>query len=313
MRQVETQIEESGSALSVPSDAVQGYLEAALSENTRRAYRSDLKHFTDWGGTIPASDFMISEYLAAHAGKLAIATLQRRITTIAKAHTSQGLVSPTRSDLVRMTMRGIRRTHRCAQRRVAPILRDDIVAMVEDLGDGLKDLRDRALLLVGFAGAFRRSELIAIDCNDIEHVAEGIIVNIRISKTDQEGKGRQVAIPYAKGAVCPVLSLDAWLSAAEIAEGPVFRGVNRHEGVSGRTLSPEVVAIVVKERCGAIGLDPRNYSGHSLRAGLVTSAASADIPVWKIKEQTGHVSDSMVERYIRTDRLFVSNSVGTLL
>ena len=282
-------------------------------ENTRRAYRSDLRHFTDWGGVIPASDMMVAEYLAAHAGTLAIATLQRRITTIAKAHTSQGLVSPTRSDLVRMTMRGIRQTHGCAQRRVAPIMKDDLIAMVEEMGDGLKDLRDRALLLVGFAGAFRRSELVAISCIDIEHVSEGIVINLRRSKTDQEWKGRKVAIPYAKGAVCPVLSLEVWLSAAEIAEGPVLRGVNRHGRVSKRALSPEAVALVVKARCVAIGLDARRYSGHSLRAGLVTSAVSADVPVWKIKEQTGHASDNMVQRYIRTDQLFVGNSVGVLL
>ena len=100
-------IERPEGAISAPSDAVQGYLDAALSENTRRAYRSDLKHFTDWGGSVPARDFMVAEYLAAHAGALAVATLQRRITTIAKAHSSRGLVSPTRSDLVRMTMRGI--------------------------------------------------------------------------------------------------------------------------------------------------------------------------------------------------------------
>ena len=313
MRQNVIPIERSESALSVPSDAVQGYLDAALSENTRRAYRSDLKHFTDWGGTVPASDFMVAEYLAAHAGTLAVATLQRRITTIAKAHTSQGLVSPTRSDLVRMTIRGIRRTHGSAQRRVAPIMKDDLVAMVEGLGDGLKDLRDRALLIVGFAGAFRRSELVAINCSDIEHVPEGIVINLRRSKTDQEGKGRQVAIPYAKGAACPVFSLKAWLSAAEITDGSVFRGVNRHGHVSERALSPEAVALVVKRRCVAVDLDPRNYSGHSLRTGLVTSAASADVPVWKIQEQTGHASEDMVERYIRSGRLFANNPVGALL
>ena len=172
-------------ALRVPCDAVKGYLDAALSENTRRAYRSDLRHFTDWGGTIPAGDYMVAEYLAAHTGLLAVATLERRITTIAKAHTSRDLVAPTRSDLVRMTMRGIRRTHGRPQRRVTPIMKDDLVAMVEGMGDGLKDLRDRALLLVGFAGAFRRSELVAIDVDDVEHVPKGIVINLRRSKTDQ--------------------------------------------------------------------------------------------------------------------------------
>lgn len=256
---------------------------------------------------------MIAEYLAAHAGKLAVATLERRIATIAKAHTSRGLVSPTRSDLVRMTMRGIRRTHGSAQRRVAPILKDDLVAMVEEMGDGLKDLRDRALLLVGFAGGFRRSELVAINATDLEHVPEGVVVDLRRSKTDQEGKGRKVAIPYAKGVVCPVLSLDAWLSVAQINEGPLFRGVDRHGRVSERALSPEAVAHVVKERCAAVGLDPRSYSGHSLRAGLVTSAAYADVPVWRIKEQTGHASDGMVERYIRGNGPFTDNPVCAFL
>lgn len=188
--------------------AVREYVRSAIADNTRRAYQSDLRHFVAWGGSIPATDHMIAKYLAEHATTLAMATLARRLVAIGKAHTIQGLSSPVTSELVRLTFRGIRHRHGCRQRQMTPVLRQDLLLMVGQLGDSLRDQRDRALLLVGFAGAFRRSELVAINFTDIEWVPEGIIITLRRTKTDQEGRGRQVGIPYAKGAVCPVHSLD---------------------------------------------------------------------------------------------------------
>lgn len=296
-----------------PSDTVRGYLAAAISDNTRRAYRSDLRHFFDWGGTIPASPAMVAEYLAAHAGTLAVATLVRRLAAISKAHTSQGLPSPTASELVRLTLRGIRRTHGRPQRQVAAATREDVLAMVAGLGGGLKDTRDRALLLIGFAGAFRRSELVALERKDLERLPQGIVITVKRGKTDQEGRGRRVAIPHAQGSVCPVQALNQWLSAARITEGPVFRAVGRHGRVSDRALSAEVVALVIKARAKAVGLDPARYSGHSLRAGLATSAAAEGVSSWKIRGQTGHASDAMLGRYIRDGRMFVDNAAAAVL
>lgn len=296
------------------SDAteVEKYLHAALSENTRRGYQSDLAHFIAWGGSIPASPETICQYLAAHVGVLSPATLNRRIVSIGRAHTSQGLESPTKSDLVKATLRGIRRIVGTAQRQAAPAVKEHLIAMVDRL-DGIKGIRDRALLLVGFAGAFRRSELVSLEYRDIEFVDQGLVVNIRRSKTDQEGQGRKVAIPYARGATCPVQSLKAWLSVSGIAEGPIFRPVTRHGKINLVALSTQAVAEIVKQRAKAIGLDPSKYSGHSLRAGLVTSAAQAGVSSWKIRQQTGHKSDSMLQRYIRDSQIFIDNAAGAVL
>ena len=296
-----------------PARTVQDYLRAGISENTRRAYRADLRHFIDWGGTIPAREVVVAQYLTAHAGALAVSTLTRRLAAISKAHSAQGLPSPATSDLVRTIMRGVRRTHGKPQRQVAAAVKEDVLAMVAGLGDGLKDLRDRALILIGFAGAFRRSELVAINCADVEQVTQGIVVTVRRGKTDQEGRGRKIGIPYARGAVCPVEALDAWLTATGIAEGHVFRPVSRHGHVAGRPLSAEAVALVVKARAAAVGLDPTKYAGHSLRAGLATSAAAAGVSSWKIRAQTGHASDAMLRRYIRDGEIFVDNAAGAVL
>lgn len=293
--------------------AVRPFLEASLSANTRRAYRNDLAHFIVWGGTIPSGPETVARYLAEHAHALSVATLSRRIVAISKAHTMRGHANPAASDLVRMTMRGIRRTLGKPQRQAAAAVKEDVITMVAGLGPGLKALRDRALILIGFAGAFRRSELVGITCEDIQRVPQGIIVTLRRSKTDQEGEGRKVGIPYARGAVCPVRALDEWLAASAINDGAVFRPVDRHSRITDAALSGEAVAAVVKERALAAGLDPSRYSGHSLRAGLATSAAAAGVSAWKIKQQTGHVSDAMLARYIRDGDLFRNNALIEIL
>jgi len=214
---------------------------------------------------------------------------------------------------VHATLRGIRRVHGRPPRQAAPLLTEHVIAMVEGLGESLKGLRDRALILIGFAGAFRRSELVALDCNDIEYQPAGIVITLRRSKTDQEGLGRGIAIPYARGEVCPVKALDVWMRAAQISEGPIFRAMDRHGEISDKRLSPEAINAIVKKRAAATGLDPGRYSGHSLRAGLVTSAAFIGVPSWKIREQTGHTSDSMLRRYVRHTDLLSDNAVRSLL
>jgi len=288
------------------------YLHASLSDNTRKAYRSDLNHFLAWGGTIPASPEVVATYLAAHAELHATATLARRLVSISKAHTAQELQSPTDSELVRATLRGIRHTHGSAQRQVAPAVKEDVLCMVAGL-EGIKGIRDRAMLLVGFAGAFRRSELVSLTVADIEMAQQGMVINLRFSKTDQEGRGRKVAIPYARGAVCPVLAFQQWLEVAKIIEGPVFRAVNRHGVIAAAALTPQAVALVIKERAKAVGLDFAKYAGHSLRSGLVTSAAMLGVSSWKIRQQTGHKSDAMLARYIRDANIFIDNAAGVVL
>lgn len=288
------------------------YLRASLAENSCRAYQADLRHFIEWGGVVPASPELLANYLAAYADQNAAATLARRLVSISKAHTAQGFLSPANTELVRATLRGIRHTHGSSQRQVAPVVREDVLQMVAGLA-GTKGIRDRALLLIGFAGAFRRSELVSLSVADIEYEQQGMLIHLRFSKTDPEGHGRKVAIPYARGAVCPVLSLQRWLEISGITEGPIFRAINRHSVVSESALTPQSIALIVKERAKAVGLDSTKYSGHSLRAGLVTSAARAGVSSWKIRQQTGHRSDAMLHRYIRDAKLFIDNAAGAIL
>ncbi|WES30011.1 site-specific integrase [Varunaivibrio sulfuroxidans] len=293
--------------------SVRDYVRNSVSSNTKRAYQSDLKHFANWGGTIPATDVVVAEYLAAHAHTLSVATLTRRLASISKAHSAKGLISPTKAELVKSTLRGIKRAHTTSQRTARPLLIKDLIQITQLLGDGMKDTRDRAMLLIGFAGGFRRSELVSINCNDIEAVRQGIIVYIRRSKTDQDGEGRTIGIPHGRSRCCPVSALTEWLTCSGIESGPVFRPVDRHGKICNQRLSGEAVALVVKERVETIGLNQQEFSGHSLRAGLATSAATAGVSLWKIRQQTGHASDAMLSRYIRDGELFVDNAAGVLL
>jgi integrase len=273
------------------------FVAAATSANTRRAYQSDVAHFLRWGGTIPAAPGMVARYLAHHASVLSPATLTRRLIGIRRAHFDQGVEDPTKSDLVRTVLRGIRRVRAQPQRRVAPLVADELFAICAGLGDSIRDIRDRALLLIGFAGAFRRSELVALDFEDFEPTSSGIVANIRRSKTDQEGHGRRVLIAGAP--VCPVSAFERWIAVSGIENGPIFRPVSRGGRVMTRRLSAEAVASIIKSRVNRLGRDPSSYSGHSLRAGFASSAARAGVPTWRIKAQTGHRSDSTLALYIR--------------
>jgi site-specific recombinase XerD len=294
-------------------DCVAALIEASIAENTRRANRCDLAHFEAWGGQLPADPAVVASYLAAHSETHSVATLVRRLATISKAHQARGLPNPCRSEIVRATLRGIKRTRGIAQNQAKPLLREDLFRVLDAMGESMKDARDRTLLLIGFAGGFRRSELVGLECADIERVRQGIVILLRHSKTDQEGAGRKVGIPLGRTHHCPVLALECWLARSGIAEGPIFRPVNRHGHVAAERLSGEAVSLVVKERIAAAGIDPTGYSGHSLRAGFATSAVQAGVSMLKVRAQTGHASDAMLARYVREGELFVGNAAGMLL
>lgn len=292
---------------------IEGLVRDSLSANSRRAYTSDLAGFAAWGGVVPSTPATIAEYLADHADTHAAATLIRWLTSLAKAHRALGVFDPTGSELVKSVLRGIRRRNGSKPNQANPLLRDDLFAILDALGNGVKADRDRALLLIGFAGGFRRSELVNLDLGDVEPVKQGIVITINRSKTDQLGIGRKFGIPLARGRHCPVAAFDQWRLASEIIEGPLFRPVTRHGQVVRARLSGEAVALVIKERLAAIGIETGCYSGHSLRAGFVTSAAQAGVSSWKIRKQTGHKSDSMLARYIRDGEMFLENAAGALL
>lgn len=292
---------------------VEDYVRAGVSPATREAYRADLSHFEAWGGVIPATEAQVASYLAAHASVLAPSTLSRRLAAISVAHGARGYPTPTASPLVRATLRGIRREHGAAQMQAKPLLREDLFAVLAAMSNSLNDVRDRALLLIGFAGGFRRSELIGLDLEDIQHAPQGLIVTLRRSKTDQEGRGRKLGIPFGRAKWCPVAALRDWVVGADIERGPIFRPISRHGQVSPSRLSGEAVCAVLRKRLEQAGYDPVGYSGHSLRAGLATSAAQFGVASWKIRAQTGHASDAMLSRYVRDGELFVGNAAGAIL
>jgi integrase len=275
------------------------FIAAATAPNTRRAYQSDLRHFLAWGGHLPATPEQVARYLVDHAATLSMATLARRLAGIRAAHVERGFPDPTKGELIRLTFRGIRRRFGRPQRRVAPLTIEHLSAIISLLGNSMRDIRDRAILLVGFAGAFRRSELSTIQCNWITRSQQEVSIALHRTKTDQESKGRYVVVPIVGGSICPVAALDAWLGISKISGGPLFRRVSKSGKVFKSGLPTSAIAIVVKQRAALIGLDPTCFSGHSLRAGFVTSAAAAQLPLWTIKRQTGHASERSVDAYIR--------------
>lgn len=293
------------------------YFRAAQAANTRRAYAADWRHFLEWcrseeRQSLPAGPETLVRYLCGLAGTVKVSTLNRRLAAISQVHQAAGFEAPTRHLAVRKLMAGIRRTQGTAQTGKRPVLTEDIRRMVLLLEAGrTQEVRDRALILLGFAGAFRRSELVGLDIEDLEFNREGLVAAIRRSKTDPEGQGRKVGIPrggYPE--TCPVRAVQAWLEVLGADEGPLFRGITRHGRIGGRRLTPQSVALVVKRLAARAGLEAADLAGHSLRAGLATSAAMAGASERAIMNQTGHRSAMMVRRYIRDGSLFRENAAA---
>lgn len=291
---------------------VQEYARASRSTNTLRGYKSDWAHFTAWCAgigfpSLPALPETIAAYITTVADSgLKAGSIQRRVSSIAANHTASGFDSPTAKAAVRLTLAGIRRKIGTHQEGKSPVLTVDIAAMLATAPDNLLGKRNRAMILLGYASAIRRSELVAIDVEDLVFTADGVRLTIRKSKTDQEGAGQVIGIAHG-GSLCPVRAVKAWLEASGIESGPVFRGVTRHGHIQAERLTDQVVASVVKASSAAAGLDPKKYAGHSLRAGLVTQAAINDVPEYKIMRQTRHKSSDMVRKYIREANLFKDN------
>lgn len=298
------------------ADRAREYVRQSKAANTRRAYRADWEHFTSWcmshGCTaLPAAPETVALYLSDLAETHKPATLQRRLSAISQAHQVAGLETPTKHEGVRSVWAGIRRVKGVAQDGAAPVLVEDLQRIVVLLPDGLRGERDRALLLLGFATSFRRSELVALDVEDLEWKRDGLAVLLRRSKTDQDGEGRKVGVPYGqhKG-TCPCRAVKRWLAASGIADGALFRGITRHGKLLPDRLSDLGVSRVVKRAVEAAGLDPEHYSGHSLRAGFVTSAAGAGVDEASIMKQTGHRSSRVLRKYVREANLFRNNAAG---
>ena len=301
------------------SAQVKAYVACSLSANTQRAYAADVARFKAWGGKIPCPARSLASYVAAHAGLLKISTLLRHLAAISHAHGAAGFESPVSSPIVKATLRGIRRVHGVAQKQAKPLTVRMLRKLVKTLPEfsALRNLRDRALLLVGFAGGFRRSELAGLKAGSVTFTRRGMVLRLGSSKTDPNGRGRDVAIPFGEPPLCAVRALKAWQKAtADLVEAgtdaaPLFRRIDRY-GHAGGGLCNAAIGWILSQRMQAKGMNGDGFSAHSLRAGLVTSAAKAGVPNWAIQRQTGHRSEFMVQRYIRDLGLFEHNALRSL-
>jgi site-specific recombinase XerD len=289
----------------------------SVAANTRRAYSGDWRRFTAWCAaqgrdSLPATPDTALLYLThlADQGKK-VATIERAAAAIATAHRTAGHTAPTEDAQVRRVMRGIRRTLKVAPTQKAAAVTSVLRQLIDAQPNTLVGLRNRALLLIGFAGAFRRSELVALDVADVRFVHEGLEITVRQSKTDPEGKGHMKGLPYGSHPeTCPVRVLRAWLDAAGITAGPLLRSFDARRQLQTQRLRDYEVAKIIKRSARKAGIDAAAFSGHSLRIGFVTSAYAAGVPEDAIMAQTGHRSIPTVRRYKRRATLFQRNAAA---
>lgn len=289
------------------------YAKASKAEATRRAYRSDFEDFTAWCtasslATMPASIETVAAYFAHLAdADRSVSTIMRRAAAIAYAHRLAGLEPPTNAEPVKAVLQGIRRSLGVAPKRKAPATAPMLKKMLRSIPDSLIGKRDRAIILIGFAAALRRSELVDIKVNDLERTAEGVFLTIPRSKTDQEGAGHIVPIPRGSK-LKPVEALESWLQAAGITEGYVFRPVAKGGRVGAGPIADIGVARIIKHWAQAAGFDAELMSGHSLRSGYVSEALAHGEDLFRIMDQSRHKRVETLRIYDRRAKAFRDHS-----
>jgi len=289
-------------------------LKNSKSVNTLRAYRSDFKDFSTFCAknglsSMPTEPKILSLYLTHLSATSKFSTLKRRIASISVIHKIKGHYLDTKHPIIMENLHGIKRVKGTNQKAKKPILINDLKLIINVIDqsdlEGSKNIRnkirDKAIILVGFSGGFRRSELVNIDYDDIEFVSEGIKIFIKRSKTDQSGEGMIKAIPYFDNKIfCPVLALKNWFDNCEIKSGKIF------------DISDKSVALIIKKYASLAGLDSNKYGGHSLRSGFATSAAESGAEERNIMAMTGHKTTQMVRRYIQEANLFKNNALNKI-
>lgn len=251
------------------------YASAAVSENTRRAYRSDLTHFLLWGGSLPSSTPQVIAYLEDHAQQLSIRTLRRRIATLNEAHRLLSVDSPADSSQVRRVLRGIARTEGKPLKKAPPLLLDQACQLIKHLDGSVGGIRDKAMILTGWALFLRRSELVSFNTEDVRFQKDRALLVLAKGKTDQERMGSTLALPRLDGPACPVAAIELWLKISGITTGPLFRRVLKGGTVGNeeQRLTPYSVNLILKRRATEAGVDEAMlFSGHSLRRGGITQA-----------------------------------------
>ncbi len=285
-----------------------GLLEAALSERTLRAYKGWIAKYQAWVAKAGVDAFSLTSvggWLESLAGQYKMSSIEQAAAAVRFLWKTAGRGNPFDAEPLRLLMRALRRRLGAAKRQVRPFLPAQLACVRWD--NGVKGVRDRALMLIGFGAALRVSELCALTLDDIELCPEGVIITIRRSKTDQAGRGRQVAIPRGSGPLCPVRALEAYLAIRGRGKGPLFQSMHKGK-LTGRALDQRAVRYIIKDYTDRLGLDPAAYSTHSLRAGLATAAAMAGADLDIIASQTGHRSLEVLRGYIRRANLFQRNA-----
>lgn len=306
------------SALQKLVTKVESYVRQSISENTKKAYRSDWRHFDSWCHqneleSLPATPETVASYISALASgqnqankSYAASTIQRRLTSLRVVHQTQNHEDPTDDERVEKVWQGIRRDNEVQTKQVGrkALLSSEIHQVVDAIDtDNLKGKRDRALVLIGFATGMRRSELVSVTVENLHFKDEGLVIDVPKSKTDQEGEGRQASVHYGDD-YCPVYAVKNWLEEADIENGPVFRSIDRWGNVGDTALSGRSVTRMLKQRASDVGLEPARIGAHSLRAGHITQRKLAGESNESIMIQTGHSSKSTLRRYDRRAKVF---------
>lgn len=292
------------------------YWQIATSHNTRVAYQADIRHFMVSGNVLPATTESVLHYLNQQAGQLNARTLKRRLVALKHWHTYQNQADPTTHPLIKKTLRGIARAHGKPPEKAPVLSIEQLTQLVAELNQlqNLKTLRDNALLQIGFFGAFRRSELVAIQWEHITFVPEGVKILIPRSKTDPEAMGQICAIPYGQLPLCPVTALKKWQDASGLTEGFVFRAICHGKCYSEKNLTPKSVSTLIKKYAVKHQWpNAENYSGHSLRRGFATVASQRGASLGAIMRQGRWRHEATVHGYIQEGKLFEANAAATVL
>jgi integrase len=298
-------------------ESLRQYLQTATSDNTRKAYHSAIRQFEKWGGRLPSDRDTVVHYLLDKAESLNPRTLDLHLTAISQWHHYQGLTDPVSDPLIRKTMEGVRRTHGQPKHKAKALRLEHIAQMVNhlrQLPDTHKKLRDIALVLTGFFGAFRRSELVSIKISDLVWEPEGLLIKLPRSKTDQQATGLVRALPFGAPGCCPAAALRDWIELGGINEGPIFRPINRWDKIQPKALNPGAINELLKSLGSACQFDfVPDLSSHSFRRGLSTSAARERVDFELIKKQGGWKSDATVWEYIEEGQQLSNNATHILM
>ncbi len=298
-------------------------LKSSKSINTIRAYKSDFKDFCLFCAkhsfkALPTEPKIIALYLTYLSSKDAkMSTLKRRLVSISMMHKLKGHYLDNKHPVIIENLMGIKRTKGSIQRGKKPILINHLKAIInvinEEKTEEIKKRRDKAIILVGFGGGFRRTELMSIDYEDLEFVAEGVKITIKRSKTDQFGEGMIKGLPYfANETYCPVAHLKKWIKISNIKDGPVFRRFAKGCSLTSNRLTDQSVVLLIKKYLALAGIENKNYSGHSLRSGFATVSAESGADERSIMAMTGHKTTQMVRRYIKEANLFKNNALNKI-